>query len=377
MSRLSRLCASALLCLVTLEICARVDDWASYDAPIFGPYDLESLFQQTERGWRGVPHGRYIHWTLNRDGFRGPELQADIGQTRVVTYGASETFGLYEEPGAEFPRVLERELNARSSHTRYEVINSGMPGMRVGSGLQLLEDIGRDLHPSYVIIYPTPTHYVGVTRPYCGRPPAARGEPRRLPTLRILERLKDRLKGALPPRGLTLMRRAVIAWQTRTDHVIEEVQPASLGALSTDLRCAIAAVRRIGAEPILVTHASRFSPRDPRPEDEYWLTGWRLQYPEIREPALLALEHRANMVIAAVARDEHVTLVDASGVLGGVPDNFADHAHFNDRGARRMGELLAGSILQVEQASSGKQTVGPLRSQSSERPVRVPQGPGA
>jgi len=71
-------------------------------------------------------------------------------------------------------------------------------------------------------------------------------------------------------------------------------------ALATDLRCAVQAAREIGAIPILVAHANRFGP-GPRPDDYYWLTGWRLQYPEIRQGALLDLEARVTARIRAVA----------------------------------------------------------------------------
>jgi lysophospholipase L1-like esterase len=306
---------------------------------------MDQLFHATARGWRGVAHASFVKWGLNGSGFRGPEVRPYAGQTRIVTYGASETFGIYEDPNHEFPRALERNLNSEASTGTFEVINAAIPGMRVGSGIAYLYDIGHELHPKIVVIYPTPTHYIGVNHPYCGRPaliPVSKAGV--LPKSRVADKLKDRLKGLLPPAELTLLRKIGIAWTVRDQRVLDRVHPASLNAFQTDLHCAIKAVRDIGAIPILVTHANRFGPTA-RPDDDFWLTGWRLQYPRIRQSGLLDLETNANALIRSVADEEQVKVVDAASALSGDQANFADHAHFTNRGAAKMGALLSSAIL--------------------------------
>ena len=333
----------AALCALTLEIAARFDDWVTFGAPLLGRYEMEQLFQPTPRGLRGVPSAKCMKWGLNAAGFRGPDVKPAAGQIRVVTYGASETFGIYEETGQEYPRALEHTLNARTSGGRFEVINAGIPGMRVGSGVLLLQDIGAALQPQVVVIYSTPTHYIGVTRPFCGRPVVMPPRPGfSLPKLRLADKIKDRVKEGLPPAALTSMRKAGIWWEARHGTVLERVAPASLDAFESDLHCALKTVREIGAVPILVTHANRFGA--PRPDDAYWLTGWRGQYPEMRESGLVDLETQANQRIRAVARAENVILVDAAMALGGVPDYFADHAHFTNTGAAKLAALLSSAV---------------------------------
>lgn len=336
----------ACVSLATLEAAARVDDWLTYGAPLLGSYDIDQLFQVTPAGLRGVPHGRYAKWQLNSAGFRGPEVRTDSGQTRVVTYGASETFGIYEDPGQEFPRILERDLNATDRNGRgFEVINAGVPGMRVGSGAAYLQQIGAALHPKVVIIYPTPTHYIGVTHPYCDRTTErASVPPHQPPELRVLKKAQDRVKEVLPPAALTWMREAGIAWDNRGRAALDRVATVSMEAFRTDLACAIRASRETGALPIVVTHATRFA-ATPRPDDEYWLTGWRFQYPELRQSGFLSLEASANEITRAVAHEQGVPLVDASVALGGDPKNFADHAHFTDLGSTRMADLLTSAVL--------------------------------
>lgn len=345
--RAGRWALLAGVCLLTLEVAARVDDWLSYGAPLLGDYNIDQLFRVTPAGLRGVPYGRYAKWQLNSAGYRGPEVRGDDGQIRVVTFGASETFGIYEDPGQEFPRVLERDLNSGGGAAGFEVVNVALPGMRVGSGVAYLREIGAALHPRVVIIYPTPTHYIGVVRPYCGREAQAVSvPPRQPPELRIVEKTRDRLKEIVPRAVLTWLRAAGIAWSTRGRAVLDRAGPESLAAFRADLVCAIRTAREIGAVPIVATHANRFA-ATPRPDDEYWLTGWRLQYPQLRQSGLLALETSANAVIRSVAAEEDVPLADAAVVLGGDPANFADHAHFTDLGSKRMAALLAGTVRQA------------------------------
>lgn len=333
----------AVVVVATFEFAARVDDRISFGAPILGNYEMDQLFTLTPRGWRGVPNGQYVKWALNASGFRGPDIRPDRGQVRVVAYGASETFGIYEAPGQEFPRALERDLNEPAGVPEFEVINAGMPGMRVGSGISLLQDIAVALRPKVVLIYPTPTHYIGVTRPYCGRPVVMQDGEGERPTFRIAEKIKDRVKGSLPRSWLSALRSAGIAWTMRGRQPLDHVAPESLAAFETDLRCALSAVKESGAVPILVTHASRFA-STPRPDDDYWLTGWRLQYPEMRQSGLLSLEAAANAQVRSTAAEEGVRLVDAAAALSGDEASFADHAHFTDIGAGKMARLLAPAV---------------------------------
>ena len=226
--------------LLTLEVAARVEDWLNYGAPLLDSYNIDQLFRVTPEGLRGVPHGRYAKWQLNSAGYRGPEVRPDDGQIRVITYGASETFGIYEDPDQEYPRVLERDLNAADGGFGFEVVNSALPGMRVGSGISYLQEIGASLHPKVVIIYPTPTQYIGVTRPYCARGThTVSVPPRQPPELRVLSKARDRIKQLLPPTILTWARKAQIAWDVRDQTVLDGAPPQTLEAFRADLECAV------------------------------------------------------------------------------------------------------------------------------------------
>lgn len=109
------------------EVAARVEDLLRYGTPLLSPYRSQSdLAMRDALGMHGRPGARFQKWILNNLGTRGPDAPPTpaAGVRRVVTVGASETFGLYESPGHEFPRQLADSLGAG-----YDVLNAAMPGM--------------------------------------------------------------------------------------------------------------------------------------------------------------------------------------------------------------------------------------------------------
>jgi hypothetical protein len=331
---------------LTLELAARVDDWARYDAAFFEPYEFDRLFQLTSGGLRGVPNARFTKWALNADGLRGANLQPEQGQIRVVAYGASETFGMFEDSGKEFPRALEKALNENAKNEHFEVLNAGMPGMRIGSGIGLFNELAQKFKPRAVVIYPTPTHYIGVSEPYCRRVPNPGKKTSReyWPQLRIADKLREEVKRVLPAKIQHATRKALINWHARNLVPIERLPETSIKAFEKDLLCALEGAKAKGMIPILVTHANRFG-ETVRPDESDRLTQWRQQYPEMMESGFIDLEKRANNSIRAVAASERIELVDADAALSGNPKWFADHAHFNNDGAAQMGALLAPAVL--------------------------------
>ena len=112
--------------IFTLEICARVDDWFNYNAPILAKYTSECLREYDAEGIRhNIPFVRFEKWRINNMGFRGEDidLHAEKNKIKVVCMGASETFGLYETENNEWPAQLGRLLG-----DKYCVINASVVG---------------------------------------------------------------------------------------------------------------------------------------------------------------------------------------------------------------------------------------------------------
>lgn len=333
-----------ILALATLELAPRVEDYVRHGAPLFAPYSINTVFQPSRFGKEGKPGARYLKWSMNSLGYRGPEPVA--GRTNIVTFGASETFGLYESPEHEYPRQLEALLNAHHPG-RYNVVNIAIPGARIGRTVYL-EHALRQVNARYAVIYPSPANYIGTTEPFCGQ--ADQPVPNRLSLTdrsRLLGRVEQLAKKLVPAAVMTTLRRHSIERETRGIAVAEQVPEASITAFATDLECAVQAARRLGAQPVVVTHATLFG-ASVRPEDEDMLVAWRRFYPELAEGGFLDLERRANAAALDVAARTGALVVRADRAVTPGRENFADFVHFTDRGAGLMAAALADAILAAD-----------------------------
>lgn len=288
----------AALSLATLELAARVEDHVKDGAPLWGPYTINTLFQATPFGRGGVPGAHFGKWHINALGYRGPELRE--GSQRVVVFGASETFGIYEGPDGEYPRRLQRLLD--TPQRPVDVVNIALPGMRIGR-VGYLEDALRRTGAKTVLIYPTPANYIGALQGHCGRgatpvpPEHGLGE-----RFRLVGRIDQLSKRHLPPVVMDTLRRVSIWRETRHQQVMDTVPQASIQAFRDDLDCAVTAAQALGAQVVLATHGNYFgSTLDER--ERPMMRTWRRFYPELSEHGFLDLEARANEAIRALARE--------------------------------------------------------------------------
>lgn len=338
-----------LLALVTLEGAARVEDFWRSGAPLLGNYSIESVFQVGDLGKEGRPGAHFGKWQMNALGFRGPEWMSSSA-LRVMTVGASETFGLYESPDHDYPRQLEALLRREPGWASASVVNVALPGMRIGRTAYLERSLEKA--PSqWVLIYPTPANYIGTTVGFCAQPQPAQALPEsERPEPRLKGKLVTLLKQHLPLGVMTWMRRVGILLAERHLEVMETLPEATLDAFAADVDCAVRAAQRHGARVLLSTHPNLFGP-ELMAGDGAALTAWRSFYPELRETGFLDMERRANARLRQLAAQRGVLLVDAAAQIPGGPQTFADFVHFTDAGAERMATLVARAIREAESAS--------------------------
>lgn len=100
--------------------------------------------------------GESFRVAINGRGLRGedyPDEKAP-GTVRVITLGASSTFGYYSPDEGTYPRRLEKLLNDEcKSVERFEVINFGIPHLLAAEILSLLVIEGLPLDPDVVTYY--------------------------------------------------------------------------------------------------------------------------------------------------------------------------------------------------------------------------------
>ena len=289
-------------------------------------------------GIRGKPNGRYGRWRLNSAGFRGPEIarQPASGCRRVIVLGASESFGLYESDGKEYPAQLASRLRAAGC---YEVVNASLFGLTLPGITRMWESWARHFGSQTVIVYPTPSFYLNPNPP---GPPGEPPPPDPGPpwwTPRLMGRAFDLIEY---PAFIQRRRVAADAAALEAEHDrawFYEAVPADRVALfESDLDALVTAIEAARASPLLVTHATGFH-RPPSADQIDALESWRLRMRKPRGQVLLGFEDEARQATLRVAQRRGVAVVDAAGLMNGRDSLFADDLlHFNDRGASVMAE---------------------------------------
>ena len=334
------------LLVVLLELLTRVADYAAFGAPLLRNYDEESLFTSDNLGRRGRPFARYRKWQLNSQGYRGPEIEKD--KIHIICIGSSETFGLYEAPDEEYPRQLERTLNAETGSNNYQVVNVSYPGETLNTTRVRIPEIVSTLHPQYAVIYPSVAYYVWI--PWTVHTAPAAGASKPSPSFefqwRISERLHDEARQYLPAALQNWWREVGNRREARQygPVTMDRVPKENVEVLKSDLVRLIEELRSAGVRPVLVTHANWFG-LTATEKDRYIITGSRRFYPMLREEGFTDMEKQMNAGVREVASEQHVPLIDAATGMPTGEKYFADYEHFTTLGAHVMAEILTAGLV--------------------------------
>ncbi len=352
----------ALACAFVLafEVTYRIEEYIRYGTPFFSrAIDEGGLIVRDSLGMHGRANVSYQKWSMNGLGLRGPSATRvkPPGTLRIITLGASETFGLYEQKGHEYPRALQDTLanELSTSHTRacsvhnVEVLNAAAPGMSLPTMTQDVRLRLGSLHPDIVVVYPTPAQYLEAGAPVAAAQSRVAIE---LPASnayypRSVDAVRAELRRLLPNAlVIPLAQRILNAERARhpTGWLYESIPQDRIGAFDADLRELVGSIRSIGAKPVVVTHGNAFMRSDHPDPEELTL---ELRYHRRASPqTLVAFDSAARGVALRVARDSSATVVDAAQDLStGAGGLFADFLHFTDYGAARMARIIADSLL--------------------------------
>ena len=335
---------------LVMEVVTRVEDRVAAGIPVLsrvaGPADLIWL---DSIGARGRPNARYRQWALNERGLRSPAvaIPRPAGTPRIAIVGASETFGLYESAGREYPRQLQDSL-AQAGCRSAEVVNAALPGMALPSMNPVIDRVVRELQPTHLLLYPSPAFYLNRQSPSATRGSTAGDST--LPWTRALawrskERLVSQVKGLLPDPVMTGVRRALLM-RRRERFIVKTLPKERLQLLEDDLRTTIGVARTLGVPVTLVGHVNATMAPDFR--DAALLTAWEYQFPGVTGDVLVQFHRAAREVADRVARDSSVSYVDLAPAFGNDwSGNFADFVHFTNVGAARVAHRLAGALAPV------------------------------
>jgi hypothetical protein len=335
--------------LIVSEVVSRVDDWALTGEDLFSSPSYESNLRTIDGGLiRGKPHGRYKKWKLNAFGFRGSEMNPEpmFGVPRIMILGSSETFGLYESEGKEFPAQLEAILNKKG---KYEVVNAAVAGMSLKTCIRYWDEWAVRFRPTIVILYFNPLFYLRSTPP--GLPAV---EPRTKEAQawgsfesRFLSRMKDRIT---LPDWLQELREELELARLRAGKdpgwYFPSVPKDRLDMFREDLSQLLDSIGRQSAVPILVSHAMRAKSLD---DSIDWrdLRAQLVYRPRANEALTLDFELQANQMIREIGQRHGIAVVDAATHLSGRRECFADLVHLSDRGAEVLASLIADEVTSI------------------------------
>ena len=99
--------------------------------------------------------GKPFELIINKHGYRGEDfaISKPVGTARIVTLGASSTFGYHARDNETYPYFLEMNLQAACPNTPVDVINLGIPHLDISQIIALYEADGVPLNADFVTYY--------------------------------------------------------------------------------------------------------------------------------------------------------------------------------------------------------------------------------
>ncbi len=300
-------------------------------------------------GLRSEADRSYHTYRVNEHGFRGESFSLDkpAGVCRLVVLGGSAVFDLNASQGQDWPRLLEADLRDRGL-VDVEVINAGIPGHASTDALGRLITRIWSLEPDVVLLY-NAWNDIKYFRDLSPESPLISLVEPHDPDANPFHSYRGSLDWLLSRSQLYVKLRNVYYLRKHRPG-LEGGQTARELATSYDdlgvrqyrlnVELFVAASRKIGALPVLMTQASLVSPSTPeeaREEIAY-------DYPGLHHEALARAFGECNDVVRDVARETGAALIDPAGSLSGRPELFADHVHTTGEGSAALAEAAAGPL---------------------------------
>ena len=362
---LARWAGIAIVFVLTLEVAARIDDALTWRAPLLDNYSAAEMVLWDSLGIRNKPGAHFEKWSINRSGFRGPEVEriAPDGSIRIAVLGASETFGLFESDGREYPARLRSVLDSISPD-RFEVVNVSMAGLGLPTMAVYFRDFVAPFSPDLVVIYPSPSFYLEVEPPQPlgprRQPPVGErhfGAVSRLgdllpevPESRLRAKVRLLLRRFVPQQIQSLVRRAQLSHSRRLQDpgwIWDSVPSERMEAFYDDLLGLVREIEATGADAVLVTHTNRLRKptMDYSAADEHHALALLTMYPRANAEILASVDDAANEIMRRISESEGVSLIQVDGEIPASGQYFADYAHFTDEGADLMARIIARELL--------------------------------
>jgi lysophospholipase L1-like esterase len=283
--------------------------------------------RQDERGIR-----------INRDGFRGPEIDKAHSHPRVLTLGDSCTFGSFLERYT-YPRVLETEIRQRGSEV--EVVNGGVEGYAPQNILSRIEDF-KALRPEIT------TFYIGWNALY-NENEFLDGIDRYLASVRLIKTASAVIHAlAVTPQKAALESYNKPKHPRKDSPEVRRAENYSPSFID-DVDRIVREMGSVGSRVVIVTLPGLFT-MDDAPSDLALKVGHLPPFTD--NPYLLAkITERYNIALRELAKRRGLEVIDLeewSRVALQPRDRyFFDSVHLYEEGQQRIGQYMAAQLLPI------------------------------
>lgn len=307
-------------------------------------------------------HGNRFTVSINAHGFRGADwsVQKPAGVLRVVTLGASSTFGYYDRDDETYPALLERKLNSAGTG-RFEVLNLGIPHLTSSEILELFFREALPLEPDVV------TFYEGIND--ASQAPEAVWQEKSEEAARSgLRRARRAVAAVSSLRGVYVWVRSHSLAVTLVDQLafsnvvrfnaadVDRHMQGKSERFLANLAVMRDSSRARGIEFVVITQQARSMAIEDVRELTYAAEAARIRS---RLGSGINITHQEKTFLAhdrlmsdlrEWARREGVTLVDAAAALDNDRDALLSWVHLSARGNAKIAEALAPRILELARA---------------------------
>lgn len=353
---ISRVFAVLVTFCLVLEGSARLDDKIKYGAPLLGRYNAEILRSFDAEGVRfNVPNIRFEKWRNNHFGFRGEEiaLKKNAGTRRVVCMGTSETYGLYEKEGGEWPAQLKALLRDKSC---LEVVNVASVGLDIYDYKHYFQKHVLFLEPDIVILFANPFRYLAGRNNKIAVQRQTRQQ--RSPSedssiapldLRIIRKGRAAVERMIPHSFIQAYRaHKAFAEVSRKEQSFQRkpydrVPCARIEAFKKDLEDFISYLKERKIEVILTTYPVLMT-RWNLEELKDILIEERIVCPDLTLIGMLDGLERCNSAVAILAAKYNLKFIDTNALISHTKEYFADNVHYTDKGAQVLAENIANRL---------------------------------
>lgn len=309
-----------------------------------------SLFVFPEKQQIIEPGGYIKGYFVNSKGYRGHDFskKKNEGTIRIIIYGGSSVFDIYEPEEKDWPHRVERMLKEKGLKN-IEVINAGTPGLTSFDSMGRLFSDGWTLEPDFVINYEAWndicyfTNKITIQKYY--QPHIESGDPRisyQSSVDKILceiSQLYVRLRG----RYYDWKYNVGVEGASKVSQSYEEMNELGLGQYRLSLEMFVDLARNIHATPILVTQA-RLVDKNNTLEEKSRI-GYK--YQKMNHMNLAKAFEKTDEIIKEVSIEKKVHMIDPSKKLSGKPEFFKDHVHTTDEGSYQLAKIISEDLLDL------------------------------